>query len=153
MAVRLADAARRLALRGLLAGVTALAAAPGPAGAQDCRVGDIGDPTVSARLDERVEDQLRCLQSRLDALKQENDALRDRLEVLEDARAAPAAAYHNRDGTVDRKDRYLGPATFVLTGDRRGRPRSLALDQALVLAMCGDADGCLVSLGLKGIVV
>ncbi len=151
VAIQLADRARTLALPGLVAAAATLLAAPAPA--QDCELDDIVATTAVTDTLERVADNLECLAERVAALSAENAALRDRLDVLEDKRAAVAAAYRNVDGAVDRKGRYLGPATFVLTGDRQGRPRSLALDHDLVLAMCADTDGCLVTLGLTGAVI
>ncbi len=141
---------RRRALHGLLAALAALWAAPAPAQAPDCRMeqstSSFATPDILAMLGRNLE----CLERRLDALREENAALRNRLDVVEDERGAAGAAYRNVDGTVDRKDRYLGPATFVVTGDRGGGPRSLRLDHPLLLAMCGDADGCLLTLGLTG---
>lgn len=145
--------ARRRAAGCLLAGLALLWAAPAPAQAPDCALEDA--PTGSlptADLLEIIAGNLACLEGRIAALSEENAALRNRLDVIEDARGAAGAAYRNLDGEVDRKDRYLGPATFVVSGDRRGGARSLLLDHALVLAMCGDADGCLVTLGLTGAV-
>ena len=148
-----------LAVPGLVAVAALLAAGPGtrPAAAQDaapdCKVSEIASTAAVTDTLERLADSVACLTERVEALREQNAALRNRLDVVEDERGAVAAAYRNVDGTVDRKDRYFGPATFVLTGDRQGRARSLPLDHDLVLAMCADADGCLVTLGLTGAVV
>lgn len=148
---QLADRARRLAVPGLVAAAAALSATPGSA--QDCKVEEIVGVTAVTDTLELIADNIACLAERVEALRAENATLANRLDVLEDERAAVAASYRNVNGRVDRKERYFGPATFVLTGDRRGRSRSLALDHDLVLAMCADTDGCLVTIGLTGAVI
>lgn len=152
-AFQLTHGTRRLALACLLAGVAAYAGLPVPAPAQDCELEALAAPYATAETLDILGQNIACLERRLEAVREENAALRGRVDVLEDARGAVAAAYRNRDGEVDREGRYLGPATFVVSGDPRGGPTSLPLDHDRVLAMCGDADGCLASLGLAGALV
>lgn len=137
----------------LAAALGAPAALPAQEPAQDCAVGKLSDWVTTSTQREVADDNFACLQQRLEVLEQERDALVHRLEQLEDRETLAATVYLNRDGEVTRDGRHLGPATFVLTGDRRSRPRNLELDRDRIAEMCGDAEGCLISLGLKGVVI
>jgi hypothetical protein len=121
--------------------------------AADCTVGKLSDWVTTSTQHEIADENFACLQRRIEALEQERDSLARRLGQLEDRETLAATVYLNRNGEVTRDGRHLGPATFVLTGDRRGRPRSLELDRERIAGMCGDAEGCLISLGLGGIVI
>ena len=142
-------AARAILAAALAAPATLAAQVPAP----DCTVGKLSEWVTTASQHEVADENFACLQQRLEALEQERDTLVRRLGQLEDEETVAATVYLNRDGQVSREGRHLGPATFVLTGDRRGRPKSLELDRERVVGMCGDAEGCLVSLGLRGIVI
>lgn len=136
---------------GLLA--AGLAAPPGPAAAQDCAIGSLDDPISTTRLRDDSNANFACIRQRLEALEAKRAELEQRLQAVERLGAGEPGVYRNEDGRVIRDERHLAPATFVLTGDRQGRPRSLELDRARVLEMCADAEGCLITLGLSGVVV
>ena len=146
--------ARRAAFRALMAAAFALAAGmPAPLAAQDCEVGKLSDWVSTSTMRDVADQNFECLQRRIEALERERAELARQIEQIENREELATAVYVNRDGRISREGRHLGPATFILTGDRRGRPRSLELDRARVVDMCGDAEGCLISLGLEGVVI
>jgi len=102
---------------------------------------------------EALRNRVGSLERQLEQLASAQARLLAELQELRQAAAATGTAYRSLAGKVDRDERHLGPATFVLPGDRLGRPTDLKLDRALVLEMCGDAEGCLLQLGLEGIVI
>jgi hypothetical protein len=100
-----------------------------------------------------LRERIKELDRQVDDLTAKQDRLTRELRELTEAFAETAMAYRNLDGSIDRNERNLGPATFVLSGDRLGNPTHLKLDRELVLGLCGDAEGCLVELGLDGVVI
>lgn len=100
-----------------------------------------------------LQNRIRHLNRRIDELTAEKDRLATEFQELEEFLSPTATAYRNTDGKVDRDERHLGPATFILSADRMGKPRSLELDHALMIEMCGDAEGCLATFGLTGVVI
>jgi hypothetical protein len=114
---------------------------------------EIAQSGRDSALDMQLLGLVRRLASRVDDLGAGQDRLATELRELEDFLSATATAYRNMNGKVDRDDRHLGPATFIVPADRQGKPTSLELDHALMLQMCGDVDGCLATLGLTGVVV
>lgn len=129
------------------------AAAPAQEPAEDCEIGRLADWVTPSTRFEIADENFACLQRRIEALEEERDALARRIEHLEARDTLAATVYLNRNGRVSRDERHLGPATFVLAGDRRGRPRSLELERSRIVEMCADAEGCLISLGLRGVVI
>lgn len=151
----LAEPCRRIAA-GLLTAATALvlmAAFPGAASAQDCVVRELDEVVSTTELRNDSNANFACIRRRLQALEAKREELERRLAEVERQGAGEPGVYRNENGRVIRDERHLAPATFVLTGDRQGRPRSLELDRARVLEMCADAEGCLITLGLSGVVV
>lgn len=147
-------AGRPLAARALLAAAVAvIATLPGPASAQDCTLNSLSDWVSSGSMRDVADENFDCLRQRIEALEQERDTLARRIEQLADRNTIAATVYLNRNGRISRDERHLGPATFVLNGDRRGRPKSLELDHDRMVEMCADAEGCLINLGLRGVVI
>lgn len=142
---------RRLVAHGLLAfALVFLAAMPGRAEAADCSLQKLQDWIASPTMRQVADENFACLLDRIEALEKDRDALARRLARVPGG-AAPAGGYDNVDGKALPGEPFHAPATFVLTGGRGG-PRSLELDRRRLDEMCGDADGCLLSLGLKGLI-
>lgn len=153
-ASRILPGRRGGAVRGLIAAALALAAAPpGPAAAQGCDVRSLGEVVSTTTMRNESNENFACIRLRLETLETERDELERRLEQVERQGAGEPGVYRKEDGRVIRDERHFAPATFELTGDRGGRPRSLELDRDRVLERCGDAEGCLLTLGLEGVVV
>lgn len=129
------------------------AAMPGAVRAQECALTKLSEWVSTTTRQEIADENFECLQRRIQALQEEREALNRRIERLEGGEALASSVYRNVDGRILGGEEHFGPATFVLTGDRRGRPRSLELDRARIVRMCGDSEGCLITLGLRGIIV
>ncbi len=132
-----------------------IAAAPGTAQAQDCKIKDIDRGTSIDRIRLRSKANFRCLELHIDALRAAQGEMRAEIERLK-AAAMPAksmTAFRDVDGAPDMDGRLVGPATFVLSGDRGGKPTSLEIEEHQLEGLCADEDGCLVTLGLEGVVV
>lgn len=99
-------------------------------------------------------DNIICLDRRLKDLRAEARALERRIEEIEQFQDAVAETI--RDETAAEPERIRrpqsAPVTFLLTSASRRRPESLALDPEIIARFCADADGCLLTLGLHGVV-
>jgi len=96
-------------------------------------------------------DAVRRLGRTVRALREEVATLRDRLETVEEAQRAALTPHLDVDGRVSSGEPRVAPATVRLGADPRGGAASRALDAEVLDRRCGDADGCLVSLGLAGV--
>lgn len=97
-------------------------------------------------------DAVRQLGRIVRALREEVATLRDRLDAMEEAQRAALAPHLDIDGRVSSGEPRVAPAIFRLGADPRGGAASRALDADVLDRRCGDADGCLVSLGLAGVI-
>lgn len=132
-----------------------ISAIPAAGHAQDCRIRGIDRGASIDQIRLRAEANFKCLEIHVDALRATQRELRAEIEALK-AGAAPArsvTAFRDTDGTRDDGGRFIGPATFILSGDRLGKPASRELDASQVAALCGDEDGCLVTLGVDRVVI
>ncbi|MDH3668670.1 MAG: hypothetical protein OEN23_17230 [Paracoccaceae bacterium] len=131
------------------------AAASGPAQAQDCKIRDIDRGASIDRIRLRSEANFKCLEIHIDALRAAQRELRAEIKTLK-AGATPAksmTAFRDVDGAPDQDGRLVGPVTFVLSGDRGGKPTSLEIEDRQLEGLCADEDGCLGTLGLEGVVI
>ncbi len=93
------------------------------------------------------------LGERVRALELERDRLDGELEAMRQLVWPTIWHYRNVDGRAERSERYLAPATFVLSGSMRGTAKAQPLDPAILLDLCADTDGCVVRMGLEGLVL
>ncbi len=90
---------------------------------------------------------VRCLADEVAALRRENRALRQRVDMLEAALAQAPVPYLAEDARVSAEaGRPVGRASFVLTARQTSQPAALTLDAGVVAALCGRPGGCRVTL-------
>ncbi|MEM9047499.1 MAG: hypothetical protein AAGC92_02160 [Pseudomonadota bacterium] len=78
-----------------------------------------------------------CLLREIERLKERQRALAALVPEYERLKAALPVAYLNDNGVVTvAAERSIGQATFILTARRKGKPASLAIDQAVIEALC-----------------
>lgn len=90
---------------------------------------------------------LRCLEGELARLSREQARLAAALEAQARALAALPADYANVEGRVTAvPGRPVGRAVFVVSSRRGAAAASLALDRAVVEALCARPGGCRIAL-------
>ncbi len=87
-----------------------------------------------------------CLEEQIAGLEAANAALLARLEDLEAIAALIPSTYAADDGRGNGATAPYASASFDLTARPRGRAFDVALDHAVILDLCADAEGCLLSL-------
>jgi hypothetical protein len=115
-----------------------------PAAARDCRV---EMPSGLPRHPFAFVDVLECLLDEIAALKRERARLTGRVAELEATLATIPADYVNADGRIEAAaDRPVARARFVLTARTTGGSAALALDPAVLEALCARPGGCAIAL-------
>ncbi|MDH3263996.1 MAG: hypothetical protein OEM24_08365 [Paracoccaceae bacterium] len=97
-------------------------------------------------------DVIDCLLGEIAALRREEARLARRVGELEAALAAIPADYVNLDGKAEVPEgRPVGRARFVLSARQTGGTAAMALDMAVVEALCGGPGGCTLALARRAL--
>ncbi len=120
-----------------------------PAAAVNC---DFKVEGAAALPDAVVVRTLRCLVVEINRVRQENAALKRRLDVVEGLLTELPAAYLNVNGEItEEPGRAIGTATFVLSARSTGGPNFLPVEQPVLEEVCGASGGCAVSIAFRQI--
>lgn len=100
----------------------------------------------------RIVYTLECLVIELHTLRQENAALKQRLEEAEALLTELPGEFSNIDGVVtEDPERAIGTARFLLNARASGGPNALPIDERALFEVCGASGGCAVSVAFRQI--
>ena len=129
-----------------LIAIAAVFVISGTAALADCQAGSVGRNMSPESLSREFSEVVDCLEDRLGQLEAQNTALREQIATLEELAALVPSSYSAKDGQSNGADAPYGVANFEITAKPKGRGFEAELDHSVILDLCADGEGCVVTL-------
>jgi hypothetical protein len=116
--------------------------------AADCQYDYVyGRVVVPESLARDVAELVDCLQEEIDILEAANVALLERVAILEEIASAIPSTYLQVDRESNGATAPFAVANFEHSAKPKGRAFEMAIDHNVLLDLCADVEGCLLTLG------
>ena len=125
---------------------TAVFTTIGAAAFADCQTNSVGTSSRTDSIAREFSTIVDCLENRLDRLEAQNRALIEQVATLAEIAAQVPSSYSAKDRRDNGATAPFDIANFEITAKPKGRGFEAELDHSVILDLCADGEGCVLSL-------